>query len=349
MSSQTQTRRSVRHSRLRTARRNWADVALDAVQQLITDLAAALKPLEDIKRGKPHDVIEYALRHCKTIEALSIDDSKKSLAFDGPDGNALAKAFDELFQSTSAPNGDDKPPARRATLTSLSTIIRMCFQTAFGDRIVRRAAIGNGAASHLRPARSAPHRKRPHHSRRTGRGRVAACAARRSVAEADPCGTSLASICQSGASDCRRMTSRNCVGAERRDPCHARRRSAARQRWRRVSCTGSKPSRARNSGRDAKRRGDNYTRWADELDRPAVVTPAPQADAETRAGAAADANVGDRNRGLAARSVYDLRQAHSQTYPARSGGHAADRRGSRLGDPRGARRIHRRICNDATG
>ena len=57
------------------------------------------------------------------------------------------------------------------------------FQTAFGDRIVRRPESAAGAASHLRPAGSAADAIRPHHSGRAGRRRLAAGAAGRSMAE----------------------------------------------------------------------------------------------------------------------------------------------------------------------
>ena len=55
-----------------------------------------------------------------------------------------------------------------------------------------------------------------------------------------------------------------------------------------------------------------YLDWARALDRPIEVQPPQAAGAEAAARRAAAALVGDRDRALAARSLHDLRQAHSQ-------------------------------------
>ena len=94
----------------------------------------------------------------------------------------------------------------------------------------------------------------------------------------------------------------------------------------------------------AKAAGEKYVRFADELDRPDKVEPIAQpAPKPPRADTAAE-TVGHRDRGLAARSLYDLRQIHPEACAARSRRHAAVGRRSRLGDPRCARRIHADLC-----
>ena len=90
----------------------------------------------------------------------------------------------------------------------------------------------------------------------------------------------------------------------------------------------------------AKRAGENYVRFA------ARTGPARQGQADRAARAKAAARdaaaetVGHRDRGLAARSLHDLREIYSAARPARSRRHAAVGGRSRLGDPRCARRIH---------
>ncbi len=111
------------------------DVSLDAVAALIANLSAAFKPLEELRTGKPHDLIDYAARHADVLKRLSIDDAGIVLAFEDPDGGALSKAFDDLFQAGGV-SADDKPAPSGLTL-ALGDYTDT-FQTAFGDRIVRR-------------------------------------------------------------------------------------------------------------------------------------------------------------------------------------------------------------------
>lgn len=117
------------------------DVALDAVQALITNLAAAFKPLEDFSRNKPRDFSELAARHYDVLEALSIDDRKILPLFQQTDGKELAKSFDDLFgaQAHDEKRLSDEPYIPSPTgLTARLTDYPDVFQTAFGDRIVRR-------------------------------------------------------------------------------------------------------------------------------------------------------------------------------------------------------------------
>ena len=112
------------------------DADLDDVQALIANLTAALKPLEDLRRGKPHDLMEFAARHYDMLKTLTTDDKGVYLAFEDADGGALSKAFDDLFQTVDPSPEDSKPSASGLTLT-LGDYPDV-FETTFGDRIVRR-------------------------------------------------------------------------------------------------------------------------------------------------------------------------------------------------------------------
>ncbi|MBN9596156.1 MAG: double-strand break repair protein AddB [Afipia sp.] len=112
------------------------DADLDDVQALIANLTAALKPLEDLRRGKPHDLMEFAARHYDMLKTLTTDDKGVYLAFEDADGGALSKAFDDLFQTVDPSPEDSKPAASGLNLT-LGDYPDV-FETTFGDRIVRR-------------------------------------------------------------------------------------------------------------------------------------------------------------------------------------------------------------------
>ena len=111
------------------------EASLDAVQLLIENLAAAFRPLEELRPSKPHDLIDYASRHYDVLKNLTADDHRIPLAFEDSDGGALSKAFDDLFQASGVTD-DDKPAPSGLTLTPGD--YPDVFQTAFGDRIVRR-------------------------------------------------------------------------------------------------------------------------------------------------------------------------------------------------------------------
>ncbi len=112
------------------------DADLDDVQALIANLTAALKPLEDLRRGKLHDLMEFAARHYDALKTLTTDDKGVYLAFEDADGGALSKAFDDLFQTVDPSPEDSKPSPSGLTLT-LGDYPDV-FETTFGDRIVRR-------------------------------------------------------------------------------------------------------------------------------------------------------------------------------------------------------------------
>jgi ATP-dependent helicase/nuclease subunit B len=112
------------------------DEDLDKAQWLIACLQAALSPLESLDPSKPHDFSDLAERHRDVLMALSRDDNGVVVAFEGHQGQALAAAFDELLGE----------PSRSGLMVQLGDYPEV-FQTAFGDRIVRRP---QAASTHLR-------------------------------------------------------------------------------------------------------------------------------------------------------------------------------------------------------
>ena len=105
---------------------------LDRAHQLIAALQAALSPLENLSSSKPYDFAELAQRHREVLLELSRDQHGVALAFDGPQGSSLTSAFDELLGKA---DGD------RIVASGLMVQpgdYPEVFQTAFGDRMVRR-------------------------------------------------------------------------------------------------------------------------------------------------------------------------------------------------------------------
>jgi ATP-dependent helicase/nuclease subunit B len=104
---------------------------LDRIATLLARLKAALAPLEDLstqKPQRPHDFAEPAQRHREVLIELSSDEDGVALAFEGQDGAALASAFDDLLAG-------QRPSGLTLQLPDYPEV----FQAAFGDRAVRRA------------------------------------------------------------------------------------------------------------------------------------------------------------------------------------------------------------------
>jgi len=112
------------------------DTDLDHAAALIAQLPAALARLESIDPSTPHDFSELAERHRDVLMALSRDENRVAGAFEGQQGLALAAAFDDLLGSAT----------RSGLIVRLGDYPEV-FQTAFGDRIVRRPQV---ADTHLR-------------------------------------------------------------------------------------------------------------------------------------------------------------------------------------------------------
>ena len=111
------------------------DHELDQVQSLISALQKALAPLEGVAASKPHDFAELALRHRDALLALSCDQDGVAVAFEDAQGSVLAAAFDDLL-------GEQKPSGLMVELGDYPEV----FQTAFADRMVRRP---ESATAHL--------------------------------------------------------------------------------------------------------------------------------------------------------------------------------------------------------
>src|SRR5882724_10439891 len=111
------------------------DAELDRAGQLIELLRKALAPLESLSSSKPYDFAEIAQRHREVLMALSRDPHDVAIAFEDPPGSALAAAFDDLL-------GKQTQSGLMVQLGDYPEV----FQTAFGDRTVRRP---ESATSHL--------------------------------------------------------------------------------------------------------------------------------------------------------------------------------------------------------
>lgn len=124
-------------------RAKLAGERLDRTEDLIAELQTALAPLESIHPTRPIDFAEVARRHREAIERLSRDDKGGATALAGrTGGNALANAFEDLCVMETPEDGG----ADRLRLSGLTLQLRdypEVFQTAFGDRIVRRPEVAD--------------------------------------------------------------------------------------------------------------------------------------------------------------------------------------------------------------
>jgi ATP-dependent helicase/nuclease subunit B len=286
---------------------------LDQAQSLISRLQEALAPLESIDASKPHDFSELAKLHRDILMALSRNENKVEIAFEGSQGLALSKAFDDLLNIVA----EDKTP-QSGLMVSLGDYPEV-FQTAFADRPVRRP---EAASAHLRiygqlearltqcdrvilgglvegvwpPApRNDPWLSRPM------RHELGLDLPERRI------GLSAHDFAQ-------------LLGADEVILSHAAKVGGA---------LGRREGRGPEIYPLRKRAGPAGQSRTD-----------PATDAKTAAHRTAAETVGDGDRGLAARSLYDLRKTHFGTRAARSGRHAAVGGRPRLGDPRCARRFH---------
>jgi ATP-dependent helicase/nuclease subunit B len=108
------------------------DRELDMARQLMAALQAALAPLENLSSSRPYDFAELAKCHRDALTALSRDEHGVEILFEGPQGSALASAFDDLLGA----------PAQSGLMVQLADYPDV-FQTAFADRTVRRPEMAN--------------------------------------------------------------------------------------------------------------------------------------------------------------------------------------------------------------
>src|SRR6202020_1779954 len=113
------------------------DSMLDRVHELIDALQVELAPMEGLSSTRPYDFAEIAARHREALIALSADADGIAGAFEGQEGLALASAFDDLLAEQT----------QSGLLVALSDYPEV-FQTAFGDRAVRRPE-RSGASLHI--------------------------------------------------------------------------------------------------------------------------------------------------------------------------------------------------------
>jgi len=113
-------------------RARLTDEELDRAGLLMTQLQAALAPLESLASSKPYDFAELAERHRTVLIELSRDQHGVAVAFEGPQGSALGQAFDDLL-------GENAPSGLMVQLGDYPEV----FQTAFGDHMVRRPEVTN--------------------------------------------------------------------------------------------------------------------------------------------------------------------------------------------------------------
>ncbi|MBR1223639.1 MULTISPECIES: double-strand break repair protein AddB [unclassified Bradyrhizobium] len=111
------------------------DDELDQARGLISALQQALLPLESMASSQPYDFAELAHRHREVLMALSSDQTEIAVVFEGAQGSALASAFADLL-------GEQKPSGLMVQLGDYPEL----FQTAFADRMVRRP---ESASAHL--------------------------------------------------------------------------------------------------------------------------------------------------------------------------------------------------------
>jgi ATP-dependent helicase/nuclease subunit B len=111
------------------------DEDLNHAQALITALQKALLPLESVASSKPYDFAELAQRHHEVLTALSSDQNGIAVVFEGTQRSALVSAFDDLL-------GEQKQSGLMVQLGDYPEL----FQTAFADRMVRRP---ESASAHL--------------------------------------------------------------------------------------------------------------------------------------------------------------------------------------------------------
>ncbi|MCP9627835.1 double-strand break repair protein AddB [Rhodopseudomonas palustris] len=114
-------------------RARLGDDALHVAQALIDALRAALLPLESVGK-EPIDLCVFGQRHREVLTALSSDADGIAVAFEGQQGSALLRAFDDLAEVEPSA-GVPVPPHDYPDV----------FETAFGDITVRRPELAEAA------------------------------------------------------------------------------------------------------------------------------------------------------------------------------------------------------------
>ena len=276
-----------------------------------------------------------AALHAQALRALSRDDRGVGLAFAGDDGEALAEAFDEIAE-------------QRDDLRVAPGDYPDLFETAIADRTCRRAGRPGARVRILGPLEA----------RLVSVDRVVLGGLVEGVwppeTRSDPwlsrarCGSSSGSICPSGASACRRTTSRRLLGAPRGHPDP--RREARRRADGRVALhAAARGGRGRDAlERCARAAARNISPGratsimpTNGQGRPSARAPRPPLDARPT-----QLSVTEIEHWL--RDPYTIYAKHIlQAASARRRRHAARRARPRHRDPRRDRRLHRDLRQGA--
>jgi ATP-dependent helicase/nuclease subunit B len=108
-------------------RTTLSEAELDAAAGLVSRLTAAVVPLEGLASAP---FAKIAAMHESVIRALSVDETGAATAFNGSDGAALARAFEEIATN-----------ARDADFAVAAADYAELFRTAISDRVVRRPGL----------------------------------------------------------------------------------------------------------------------------------------------------------------------------------------------------------------
>ena len=156
---------------------------------LVDALATALAPLEGLAEDKA--AADRVRRGPSPGDRQPVQGAswQMAIAFAGHDGKALAEAFEEIAENA---------PRRR--LRCRASDYPDLFRTIVAEKLVRRPDLPGVRVRIYGPAGSAAAIHRPRRARRTGRRRVAAGDAQRSLAQPPDAARSSGSICRSGAS-----------------------------------------------------------------------------------------------------------------------------------------------------
>ena len=311
------------------------DDRFDVAAELIARLGAALAPLERLRPGA-HPLAELAKCHSAVISGLGRDGKGEVAAFANNDGVALLRAFEELTESPAAAQigvaDSDYAELFHAIITGRvvrrpetpDVRVRIFGPLEARLQTFQRVVLGGLNESTWPPeTRSDPWLSRP----------------MRAELGLDPperrIGLAAHDFAQGlGAEEVILSRAAKVAGSPTVASRFVQRIAAlaGEARWKEVLA-----------------RGSVYLDYARALDHPAEVKSrrAPGADAESR-GATARA-FGHRHRGLAARSLHDLRQTHFAPDAARSGRYPARRARPRHRHPRCHRRLHREVRRPAAG
>ncbi len=313
------------------------DDKFDVAAELVARLGAALAPLERLKPGA-HPLAELAKCHSAVISGLGRDGKGEVAAFTNNDGTLLVRTFEELSASPTAAGlavtKSDycelfhtivdhrkykvRPPIRADMRVSI--LGQLEARLLSFDRVVLG---GLNEGTWPGETRNDPWLSRP----------------MRAELGLDPpermIGLAAHDFAQAlGQPEVILARAAKIAGAPTVTSRFVQRIAAlaGEARWKEVLARGNvylelRP-RARSSGASEIRRSPG----AETENRGAAVTP-----------------VGHRHRGLAARSLYDLRQIHFAPAAARCGRYAARRARPRHGHPRRHRRLHREVLRPAAG